>query len=114
MKQPVSFRMGVLASRFLVVAIVLLPTMGRGAHSQTLGNSTQKALEAITQELQKLEPTTANAADLVSRGRQIFRFDTFGDEAFWGDKLQLHLAIEGSKFAASAQVSAQRAHSPPA
>ena len=86
MKQPVSFRMGVLASRFLVVAIVLLPTMGRGAHSQTLGDSTQKALEAITQELQKLEPTTANAADLVSRGRQIFRCDTFGDEAFWGDK----------------------------
>ena len=63
-----------------------------------MGDSTQKALEAITQELQKLEPTTANAADLVSWGRQIFRCDTFGDEAFWGDKLQLHLAIEGSKF----------------
>ena len=28
-------------------------------------------------------------------GQQTFRFDTFGDEAFWGDTLQLHLAIEG-------------------
>ena len=67
----------------------------RGAYGQSMGDSTQKALEAVTQELQKLDPTTANAADLVSQGRQIFRFDTFGDEAFWGDKLQLHLAIEG-------------------
>ncbi|MHC1744909.1 MAG: hypothetical protein AB9873_18040 [Syntrophobacteraceae bacterium] len=30
-----------------------------------------------------------------SEGRGIFRFDTFGDEAFWGDTLQLHQAIAG-------------------
>jgi hypothetical protein len=35
------------------------------------------------------------AEQLVERGREIFRFDTFGDEAFWGDALQLHRAIEG-------------------
>jgi hypothetical protein len=29
-------------------------------------------------------------------GRRTFRFDTFGDESFWGDMLQLHKAIEGS------------------
>lgn len=34
--------------------------------------------------------------DLVAQGQQTFRFDTFGDEAFWGDTLQLHKAIEGS------------------
>jgi hypothetical protein len=34
---------------------------------------------------------------LVSKGRQIFRFDTFGDQAFWGGALQLHKAIEGAK-----------------
>jgi hypothetical protein len=27
-----------------------------------------------------------------------FRFDTFGDEAWWGDTLHLHEAIEGVKF----------------
>ena len=26
----------------------------------------------------------------ILRGRKIFRFDTFGDEAFWGDTLGLH------------------------
>jgi len=40
----------------------------------------------------------ANSSQMLSDGRQIFRFDTFGDEAFWGDTLQLHRAIEGSKF----------------
>src|SRR5262245_25259731 len=29
-------------------------------------------------------------------GKEIFRFDTFGDEAFWGDALGLHEAIEGA------------------
>src|SRR5207302_6486538 len=40
--------------------------------------------------------TADNAVQLVSVGRQIFRFDTFGDQAFWGDTLKLHQAIEGS------------------
>src|SRR5881296_3695710 len=38
-----------------------------------------------------------NAARMMREGRQIFRFDTFGDEAFWGDALQLHKAIAGEK-----------------
>jgi hypothetical protein len=31
----------------------------------------------------------------ILRGRKIFRFDTFGDQAFWGDTLGLHRAIAG-------------------
>ena len=34
---------------------------------------------------------------MMAEGRQIFRFDTFGDEAYWSDKLKLHRAIEGAK-----------------
>ncbi len=37
-------------------------------------------------------------SDLVTQGRQIFRFDTFGDEEFWGGQLKLHQAIEGEQF----------------
>src|SRR5215207_2741985 len=37
------------------------------------------------------------AQQLFEQGRQIFRFDTFGDESFWGDALQLHQAINGAK-----------------
>jgi hypothetical protein len=39
----------------------------------------------------------ANAQRLLREGRDVFRFDTFGDEAFWGDTLKLHQAIEGAK-----------------
>ena len=28
----------------------------------------------------------------------MFRFDTFGDEDFWGGALRLHQAIEGTRF----------------
>jgi hypothetical protein len=32
----------------------------------------------------------------IDQGQHTFRFDTFGDEAFWGDTLKLHQAIEGA------------------
>jgi hypothetical protein len=44
------------------------------------------------------EPIIDQAASTIRDGRDTFRFDTFGDEAFWGDQLRLHQAIEGSKF----------------
>jgi hypothetical protein len=34
-----------------------------------------------------------NASHLLTEGRHTFRFETFGDEAFWGDQLHLHQAI---------------------
>jgi hypothetical protein len=36
--------------------------------------------------------------DLIAEGKHIFRFDTFGDEDFWGGQLRLHAAIEGEQF----------------
>jgi hypothetical protein len=39
----------------------------------------------------------ANSRELFAHGKQIFRFDTFGDQAFWGGALRLHKAIEGEK-----------------
>ncbi len=38
-----------------------------------------------------------NTATMLLQGRTIFRYDTFGDEAFWGDTLKLHQAIEGAQ-----------------
>jgi hypothetical protein len=35
-----------------------------------------------------------SARTQVEEGRQIFRFDTFGDEEFWGSLLRLHEAIQ--------------------
>jgi hypothetical protein len=43
-------------------------------------------------------PVASNARRLLEEGRRVFRYETFGDEAFWGDTLKLHRAIEGPKF----------------
>ena len=40
--------------------------------------------------------TVQNSQQLLDQGRQIFRYDTFGDEAYWGGTLELHRAIEGA------------------
>lgn len=37
-----------------------------------------------------------HALSLVDMGKQTFRFDTFGDQAFWGGQLRLHEAISGA------------------
>src|SRR6267142_4196327 len=39
----------------------------------------------------------AHAQRMMEDGSRIFRFDTFGSEAFFGDALQLHKAIAGAK-----------------
>lgn len=44
-----------------------------------------------------LDPVQQNAIQLIQQGRHTFRFDTFGDEDFWGGTLKLHQAIEGAK-----------------
>ena len=38
-----------------------------------------------------------NAQQMLEEGRRIFRYETFGDEAYWSDKLKLHRAISGAK-----------------
>lgn len=47
------------------------------------------------------DPTAAdsvstNAAQMLTDGRNAFRHETFGSEAFWGDTLRLHEAIAGA------------------
>jgi hypothetical protein len=42
------------------------------------------------------ESIRKHALRTIDEGRRIFRYDTFGDEAFWGDTLKLHQAIAGA------------------
>lgn len=47
-------------------------------------------------DLTKRISTESHALAQVREGRETFRYATFGDEAFWGDTLGLHLAIAGA------------------
>src|SRR6184192_426185 len=81
--------------RFLITLIVLLAFVSAGivyfgARENAQGDPSRRQTSFDAQ-------IVANGQDMLSRGRQIFRFDTFGDEAYWTDKLKLHQAIEGAK-----------------
>jgi mono/diheme cytochrome c family protein len=39
---------------------------------------------------------TPTPGEMLSQGRQIFRFDTFGDETQWSDKLRMHEVIQSA------------------
>jgi hypothetical protein len=41
------------------------------------------------------DETLPDTQTLFRDGRNTFRYDTFGDEVFWGGSLKLHLAVEG-------------------
>jgi hypothetical protein len=49
--------------------------------------SSTQAITAIDQVSDDMSPET------VAQGRQVFRFDTFGDEQFWTDKLKMHTVV---------------------
>lgn len=73
---------------FLRFTAVVLTVAGCGTREM---HPMPSAAPAVT------DATLSNARRMVDDGRRMFRFDTFGSEAFWGDTLRLHQAIAGDK-----------------
>src|ERR671925_348262 len=61
----------------------------------TKGVQTDPAVQAQKGRTSFDEETDSYMKRLYEEGQKIFRNDTFGSEAFWGDQLQLHRAILG-------------------
>ena len=78
----------------LFMAAVLTVFFGRPSDAMEDHNRSN----AVKFKADNDQQTDVNASRMLTEGRQTFRFDTFGDEAFWTDALQLHRAIEGEKF----------------
>ena len=87
-------------TKFLSLAITLLAGFGAGTlfinHDSALGKASQKPPSRTLKSVN--DAVDANAANMLKEGRQTFRYDTFGDEAFWGDTLKLHQGIAGVNF----------------
>ena len=75
----------------VVAALGLLYIAGRGWAQANRGAGGAQKVSGFDSQI------NANAQQMFEQGRQIFRFETFGDEAYWSDKLKLHQAIEGAK-----------------
>jgi hypothetical protein len=92
----------------VALALVLPLTFGAplAAPQTELGSDSQReALLDLLRELlnrpgfdRTIVDATVDATAMLLEGRQIFRFDTFGDEDFWGGSLRLHEAIAGADF----------------
>ena len=62
------------------------------------GSQPRVAAQSQTQNQSAIDVSIdKHAQKMITSGRQIFRYDTFGSEGFWGDALQLHKAIAGEK-----------------
>jgi hypothetical protein len=62
------------------------------------GVETEHAVEAQKAPSESFDAKIdGNSSALLAEGRKIFRYDTFGSEAFWGGGLRLHQAIAGEK-----------------
>ena len=82
----------------LAVAAFLTPLAlaaclsGKGARIDEASTS-----PAVPERASRAEGSDGEVDDYATRlredGRKTFRFDTFGDEAFWGDQLRLHEAV---------------------
>ena len=88
---------------FGTLAVCALTAIAGKSASEGFGTgantSPQEARAAVTStERQAGLKEWGPALAMLERGRRIFRFDTFGDEAFWGGTLRLHEAIEGARF----------------
>ena len=79
------------ATKSAAVLTITLLLVAWSLWAQSKRTSTHAGLQANDQMI------SSNAQRMIERGREIFRYDTFGDEAFWGDTLRLHQALAGEK-----------------
>src|SRR5436305_59330 len=79
---------------FVFVAVGLLHLAGRISAQSDQGRDNRGGVQ---REGGFDSQISGNAQRMYEEGKQIFRFDTFGDEVFWTDTLKLHRALEGAK-----------------
>jgi hypothetical protein len=83
--------------RRVSVVAVLLVILGATATLSSGRQGGRPVARENARDEAVLPGTERDALQMVQEGRQTFRFDTFGDEAFWGDALKLHQAIAGGR-----------------
>lgn len=80
-------------NKLMLMAVVFLLAMVVGTHG-VKGQKSDNSSETLARVDNAIE---RNGQKMIAEGRRTFRFDTLGDQAFWGDSLKLHQAIEGAK-----------------
>jgi hypothetical protein len=85
-------------TKWVVIFIGLLFLFAAGAALIQVSAENRTATQTASTLFQSPgDPIADNARQMLQEGQKTFRFDTFGDEVFWGDQLRLHQAIAGAK-----------------
>jgi hypothetical protein len=93
------FRRAQCSSIMLIAAVASLVVAAPPGWA-TAEESFDQLVERVAGELGIGPADQANARsalEMFVEGRETFRFETFGDEVFWGDTLRLHDAIKGER-----------------
>src|SRR3569623_2340365 len=83
-------------SHTLLLILFALAACGDGNSKPNDARSSDGARPGSDAAVAPGAPVVEHAQAMIAAGRQTFRFDTFGDEAFWGGQLQMHLGIAGA------------------
>ena len=83
----------------LIILVISMTQFIRCNTNAQEGSATDGNKKSDKKSDDKDDAVTANASKMIEEGRETFRFETFGDEAFWTDALQLNKAIAGDKHA---------------
>src|SRR5262245_5499567 len=89
-------RVPLTVSLILITSIIVAVWFAAQANENDQGNQDHSKKSRKPFVLVTRDNAISNAAEMVLEGRRIFRFDTYGDEAFWSDTLRLHQAIAGT------------------
>lgn len=70
-----------------------------GQFSKCTQPTNRNVLTSVKESENKIieDPVSENAKKMLAEGRQTFRYETFGDEVYWTDALQLNKAIAGEE-----------------
>ncbi|HEX9180153.1 MAG TPA: hypothetical protein VF859_07150 [Burkholderiales bacterium] len=74
-----------------ILAVPVLAVLAVTGHGIAISADSPQAGTKLDRQIDR------GAQQTLAEGRQTFRFDTFGDETFWGDTLKLHEAIKGTR-----------------
>ncbi len=80
----------------MLSAVIVLSLLGLAFGLRGIGPVPARAADGGDRAGDADRSVVAHARAMVDEGRRTFRFDTFGDEHFWGDALRIHQAIAGA------------------
>ena len=77
--------------------IILFVAAGQFTRCKSTKADTRNSLDMSADAGDFNDDIEKNMQELFDKGKAVFRFETFGDEAFWTDQLQLNKAIADEK-----------------